>query len=165
MRSSTKLGAVLLALMAGRLLCQTDSVPVPAPHIVAAEDFLVQVSTNLVPVLINGKFTPPSRPTLQESLGLNDQESKIVNAIVLDYVSKNRVYGDVLRPLRREALFQSIESDEVSKELTRRIENLQNEHAQMVLAKEEEIRIALGASRFQMLEDFLRSQKVSSERK
>ena len=153
--------AVSLTLLVGPAFCQTPEIT--DPYIGADENFLVQVSTRLIPVVINGKIIAPSHPTIQESLGLTEQEGKLLAAIAVDYASKNRSYNDVLRPLRREALFQSIESDKVSEELTRQIENLQNEHAQMVLAKMQELRTALGTSRFQALETLLHRQKITTE--
>jgi hypothetical protein len=161
--TSVGIVAVSLTLLAGPAFCQTAAIS--DPYIGAAENFLVQVSTRLIPVVVNGNIIAPSHPTIQESLDLTEQEAKLLAAIAVDYASKNRSYIDFLRPLRREALFQSIESNKVSEELTRQIESLQNEHAQMVFAKMQELRIVLGTSRFQSLEILLRSQKITTEAK
>lgn len=119
----------------------------------------MRLASSLGPVLVNEKIITPSRPTIQESIRITAQEANALTAIVVDYESKNRSYYDAYLPLRREALFQSVESGQVSEELTRRIQALQNEHTQMGLVHMQKLKTALGNFRFEALKTFLYSKQ------
>jgi len=163
MRAITRaITPILLALMTNLGCCQTDQI---RSEVVGAEDFFVRVAINLGSIHINGRVSPPSRRTVQESIELTAQEAKVLTAISADYESKKRAYYAVYIPLRREARFQSIESGQVQESLARRIQDIQNEHAQMALAQMLKLKTALGDSRFHALEAFLQSQKLSHNKR
>jgi hypothetical protein len=165
MRASTGATSILFGLMIGHGFCQIDQLRVPSPEVVAAEDFFVQVAASLRSILVNGQVIMPTRPTVQESIGLTAQEAKVLTSIAAEYESKNRSYYEAYVPLRREALFQSIESGTIPEELERRIQDLQNEHTQMVLAQKQKLKTELGDSRFHAVEAFLYSEKFSFPKK
>jgi hypothetical protein len=149
MRVRATVPGILLALVAGRALCQTDSPWVLSPDVVAAEDFFLKLQARLGVVGVSKAGW--SQPTIEESIGLLEPQAKVLTAIVVDYAAKNRSYLVSLAPLRREALFQSIESGQVSEELVRRIQNLQNEHARMVFNQRQRLQTALGVPLFRAL--------------
>jgi hypothetical protein len=147
MRVSTP--AILLALVAGRAFCQSDSLWAVSPDVVSAESFFLKVQARLG--MVGVSMAEWSQPTIEESIGLTEQQAKELAAIVVDHAAKNRAYLFSLAPLRRAALFQSIESGQVSEELVRRIQNLQNEHAKMVFNQRQRVQTALGVPLFHAL--------------
>jgi hypothetical protein len=153
MRVRAAAPGILLALVAGRALCQSDSPWILSPDVVAAENFFLKVQARLG--MVGVSKAEWSQPTIEESIGLTEQQAKELAAIVVDYAAKNRSYLFSLAPLRREALFQSIESGQVSEELVRRVQNLQNEHAQMVSSQRQRLQTALGVPLFRALEALL----------
>jgi hypothetical protein len=73
---------------------------------------------------------PPTTPPLQQAfrnIVLTDQEAESLKAIAVDYKAKAVSLLAATGPLRMEARFQSIESGQISKELSQRIVDLDGE--------------------------------------
>jgi len=143
--------ASVLVLLVGLAVCE-DHLPVTDPQVVKSESLLVQVAGQLTPLLLNGNTILPSGESIRESLGLKHQQVTALLDIITEFKTKNTSYYDAVRPLRREALFQSIESDNVAEGLLQRIQDLEHEHATMVLAKIQALRTLLGEDRYAALE-------------
>jgi hypothetical protein len=159
MRICVTATSILLALtVVGRCLAQ--AIPVSAPEILAADDFFsrVQVNVGLMSRLareeqafLNGQAIQPDHPALANVIGLTETESKVLSDIVAEYRAGMRAHYQAISPLRREALYQVIESDKVAPVLAQRIQELLDRHAKDVLELIEKLRMTLGDSRFQAL--------------
>jgi BioD-like phosphotransacetylase family protein len=107
---------------------------------------------------------PPTSPALQVAFAprilFTDQEEKVLKAIVADYKTKNTQFLDVVGPLRMEALFESVDSGQVSERLAKRINELDNEHAEVVADQIQRLKDGFGAARFEVLDAFIRSKRA-----
>jgi hypothetical protein len=153
MRTSTALMPITFGLMVSLCLCQTSS---PGPIQQAYTYFLQNV-------VASDRFAPPdpksaSKPPLLQSIGLTDQEMQVVKAQASDFQAKNVRLQRALAPLQQEALFQSLEAGRVSEELVRRISELRNENTKIVSEQIQNLKVALGASRFDVLDEFIRQR-------
>jgi hypothetical protein len=103
-------------------------------------------------------FLPSNKPPLPQTIGLTDQEVQIVRVQAWEYQTQNSLFLAAIRPLRQEALLESLESGHESEDLTQRIRALQNEHARVVSVQIQNLMTGLGASRFGILDTFIRSR-------
>jgi hypothetical protein len=152
MRSCT----ALLSIVVGLIGCCTSVAQVfpGEPEVTAWQLFLLDVAAlnHSVPA------DPPVKPPLQKALGLTDQESDALKAVAADYEMKNSLFLKAVRPLKMEALLQSLDSGKVAENLTRRIGELQNEHTRMISDQIQRLRNALGDPRFEVLNTLVRAK-------
>lgn len=156
--TSTKL--VLFAFTVCVVFGHAQNIPVPSRATLAAEDFFAQVQSSVSmmtllstdqPVLLNGQAISRDHPAIRESVKLTEQEAKSLLSTVAEYRAGKTAYYAAVSPLRREALFQSIESGKVAPELAQRIQDLQDRQAMLVLGQIEKVKTALGDERFNAL--------------
>lgn len=157
MRDTLASVPILFGLLASRCLCQTNITPVPFQQDLTAYEYFLQ------DVVASDRFAalgslPPSKPPLPQAIGLTDLEAQAVKAQARDYQAKNNLFLAAIRPLRKEALLQSLESGHESGDLTQRIRELENEQAKMVSAQIQNLKTSLGALRFDILDAFIRSR-------
>ncbi len=107
----------------------------------------------------------PARTTLQETIGLTKQESEFVSTVVEDYRSRNVVFAEAMKPLRREALYQSLEDRQTSAALEREIHELQANRAAMIASAMDKLKGMLGASRLQALDEYVQARRQKIVRK
>jgi len=99
-------------------------------------------------------------PTIQDVLGLNAEEMKIVNAIATDYVEKIQAVAPVSH-LVFEARMRTIESGEDSSEwLAQRLKEVDERVDQVVAQHVEKLKAALGEEGFQRVEKYVHSDWI-----
>jgi hypothetical protein len=157
MRHSVALQPIVVGLV---ITCQKSVAQVPVAQdfreVTVYESFLHDVAAALNhPVAPDPPVKSP-KPPIQKAIGLTDQEADALNGIAKDYETKNSLFLSVVRPLRMEALLQSLDSGQVSENLTQRISDLQSEHAKMVSDQVQRLRGALGITRFEVVNAFVR---------
>ena len=107
----------------------------------------------------------PARTILQETIGLTKQEAEFVSTVVEDYRSRNGVFAEAMKPLRREALYQSLEDRQTSAALERKIHDLQADRAAMMASAMDKLKDMLGASRLRALNDYVQARQQRIVRK
>jgi hypothetical protein len=104
----------------------------------------------------------PATTTLQETIGLTKQEAEFVSAVVEDYRSRNVVFAEAMKPLRREALYQSLEDRQTSAALERKIHDLQANRAAMIASAMDKLEDMLGASRLPALDEYVSGEATKN---
>jgi hypothetical protein len=107
----------------------------------------------------------PARTTLREKIGLTKQEAEFVSTVVEDYRSRNVVFGEAMKPLKREALYRLLEERQTSAALERKIRDLQADRAAMIASALDKLKDMLGASRLQALDDYVQARQQRVVRK
>lgn len=158
MRISTASIPILTGLIVSICLCQTSAI---GPEVLAAYDVFFQnlFAADHLAACFSCKVAPDAKllslPKLQEAIGLTDEEMQIVRAQATAYQTKAGQFQVAVAPLRQEALLQSIESGHVSENLAQRIGQLQNEYTKTASDQIQELKTALGTSRFELLDKFV----------
>jgi hypothetical protein len=114
------------------------------------------------PVLINGQPSALRQPTIQETLGLTENEAQILSAIAADYELKSRSLDGAVRLSTFEARLSSIESEEASTAVEQRRQNLERQLDEIVQDHIQQLRVEFGESRFEALDGYVRSRRAGS---
>jgi hypothetical protein len=146
--------------------CQAGIVEIPGPPDASRyRDFFNQVAfLRSSPVV--GAFTEQfevrvTRPTLQEAIGVTDAEAASLTAISKDCGVKLSQLDGTPGPSKFEALMRSIESGETLAQLEQRMKELDERRDQVVRDHVEQLKTALGDSRFQVVDAFVRGKTPS----
>lgn len=75
------------------------------------------------------------------------------------------MFGEAMKPLRREALYQLLEDRQTSAALDRKIRDLQADRAAMIASAVDKLKDMLGASRLQALDDYVQARRQRIVRK
>jgi hypothetical protein len=144
-------------------LCQTGfsqgtEVPDPQTYLVFFREvkFLKLESDR---ILLNGVATTIKHITVPEATGLTDHETQILNAIAEDCEAKVGRIDEAVRALTLEALLNSLASDGASKPVAQRLRGLDNQRDDIVREQIQRLKAELGASRFEVLNAYIRSKK------
>jgi hypothetical protein len=167
MRTTATWGAALF-LLAGIGDCQSvvSEAPPPGPDAATYGKFFSQVAMmkgSTLPAVVTEKYEVViTRPGVQETLGLTDAEMEFLNSIASDCV---RAVGR-LTPSGSaifEARLRSIESGETLAQMEQRQRREDGRRDQVVLDRVEQLKKALGDSRFATVEAFLRGKTPATD--
>jgi hypothetical protein len=153
-----------LGLAFGLMGCMANGVCQPAPEPSFYESFFRQVAAlqNVSgPIALNGQPSGLTRPTPQDAIGLTDQESQALNALASDFEDGIRSLDSAFAPLVFEGRLRRIESDETSVWLAEKLKDLEDQRNHMVSRYMQRLRAAFGDSRFEALDAFVRSRKLT----
>ena len=116
------------------------------------------------PVLINGQASGLRQPTIQETLGLTENEAQIVIALAVDCELKSRSLDGALRLSTFEARLSSIsiESEGASTAIAQQRKNLERQLDEIVQDHIQQLKVELGDSRFEALDAYVRSRRIGS---
>ena len=112
------------------------------------------------PVLLNGQASILRWPTIQEALGLTEEEAQILNALAADRELKSRRFDDGIRLSTFEARLLAIASEGASEKPSQQRKNLDTQRDEMVQHHIQELKAEFGDSRFAALDAFIRSKKT-----
>jgi len=110
-------------------------------------------------VLVNGVVTTIKRVTVQEAIGLTDPETQILNTRAEDCEAKIRSIDGAVRALTFEARLRSIQSEGAPEPLGQWLRGLENQRDEIVREQIQQLKSELGASRFEILDAYVRSKK------
>lgn len=100
-----------------------------------------------------GNKPPFPSPTMQEAAGLTDQEVQVLNKTADDYFTRTSA---ILKPFSKfEIILQTIESGGMPSSLADNLERVEQERKEMI-SDVRQLRERLGASRFEMLDAYIR---------
>jgi hypothetical protein len=165
MGKSIVLISILVPLIAVLGPSQTTNAQVQASQslgeIAADEDLIrgIAILDRSGPSITPSDIVAQPKNSPRDVIGLTDQELWELKAVASDFETKNASFLARMRPLKMEALFQSLDAGQASEKLARQIDALQNEHANLVLSEVQRMRSALGDSRFNALSALIRPQK------
>jgi hypothetical protein len=114
------------------------------------------------PVLVNGQTSILRRPTIQEALGLTEEEAQMLNALAADCELKSRKFDDGIRRSTLEARLLAIASEGASERRPQQRKNLDSQRDEMVQDHIQKLKAEFGDSRFEALDAFIRSKKTGS---
>jgi hypothetical protein len=117
-----------------------------------------QLQSSLGVVLLNGQPTDVRQYTLQDAIGLTDQESRVLKTIASGCEAKIRASDDAAGPLIFAARLRLIESENDA-QAVQQLKEFGDEQRQIVLAHVQQLKASLEASRFNVLDAFVRSGK------
>ena len=106
-------------------------------------------------VQLNGSL---SIPKLQDLIGLTDSEVAILDSTATDCLSQIKPFL-IAGKLTFESRLQPVASGRVSDDLAQRIQDLDTKREEVVLKHVDALKTALGDSRFQVLDEYVRSSK------
>src|SRR5215467_9845213 len=136
------------------VLCQTGlsqapqrSLPDPAVYLSFFRE-VAQLKQMSGPVLLNGQASGLRRPTIQEALGLTEEEAQTLNALAADCELKSRRFDDGIRLSTFEARLLAIASEGASERLTQQRKNLESQRDEMVQDHIKQLKAEFGDSRF-----------------
>jgi hypothetical protein len=140
-------------------LCQTG-LPDPAVYLSFFRQvvWLKQASS---PVLVNGQASALRQPTMQETLGLTENEAQILSALAADCELKSRPLDAAVRLSTFEARLRSIESEGASTSVAQQ-KNLDRQRDEMVQQYIQQLKVEFGDSRFEALDAYVRSKRAAS---
>ena len=138
------------------------------PDAALYESFFRQVAeaadrTGPVPVrvspatVLNGAPTTLRQPTAQETLSLTDQEARALNTVAADCETKIRSYDHAVGPSLLAARIELLGSQSAA--AAQVLKDLTSARNAVVLAHVSELKAALGDSRFQTVDSYVRSKK------
>jgi hypothetical protein len=111
------------------------------------------------PILLNGEATTLKHLTVQEAVGLTDQETQVLNTFATDCEAKISRIDETVRTLTFEARLRSMESEGASELLVQRLRDLDKQRDDIVRDQIRQLETELGASRFEVLDAYVRSKK------
>jgi hypothetical protein len=160
MRLSTLATLALFGPLSGLCLCQSrdaqESIRPRAGEVAAYQLVLENIAT--ADRVGSSDVSAPDKPVPQAAGSLTDAEFQAVRGVARDYESKNAVFLDRARPLRMDAVLESVDTGQVSEKLAKRIDDLQNEHDKMVLDQVQKLKTVVGDSRFEVLGALVRAR-------
>ena len=116
-----------------------------------------QLQSSLGAVPLNGQPANVRPYTLQDAIGLTDQEARVLNAVASGCEASIRSSDDAARPLIFAARLRLIESENA--QAVQQLKEFDDERRQIVLAHVQQLKAAFGDSRFNALDAFVRSGK------
>ena len=99
-----------------------------------------------------------SIPKLRDLIGVTDSEVAILDSTATDCLSQIKPFLTAGK-MTFESRLQEIESGQVSDDLAQRIQDLDRKHEEVVFKHAEALKIAFANSRFQVLDEYVRSSK------
>jgi hypothetical protein len=84
------------------------------------------------PILLNGEATTLKHLTVQEAVGLTDQETQVLNTFATDCEAKISRIDETVRTLTFEARLRSMESEGASELLVQRLRDLDKQRDDIV---------------------------------
>ena len=114
------------------------------------------------PVLINGQASGLRQPTIQETLGLTENEAQILSALAADCELKSRTLDGAVRLSTFEARLSSIESEGASTAAAQQRKNLERQRDEIVQDHIQQLKVEFGDSRFEALDAYVRSRRAGS---
>lgn len=108
---------------------------------------------------LNGGIRSVVQPTPKDAIGLTDEEARILNELAADCASKNRLLTDAVRRLTWEARIRAMGSQDIPARLSQQLSDLDNQRHLMVLDHLQRLQNAIGDSRFQTLDGYVRSKE------
>jgi hypothetical protein len=150
------------------VLCQTGFSQEPdqkAPDPLTYLAFLRQVTAlkpASSPILLNGEATNLRHLTVQEATGLTDQETEILNAVAADCEARISRIDETVRTLTFEARLRSLQSEGASEWLAQRLRDLDKQRDDIIRDQIRQLEAELGASRFEVLDAYVRSKKSAA---
>jgi len=120
------------------------------------ESFFLEVR-QLSRILTDGQANILTKPTIQEAIGLTDQEMRSLNALASDCLTEISPLRQAAPKLIFEARLRFVESGDSSAWLRQRLTDLDNQLNQAVSDHIQHLKVAFGDSRFQQLDAWVRS--------
>lgn len=148
----------------GRCQVGPDAVQQNARDLSVYESFFRQVAQlpkTTPEVLLNGKATHLVQPRLKDALGLTDEESRELHSIANDCESGRRLLDKAATPLVFEIRLYAVAGENPPAAVTQRFQELGRQRRQLILHHIKQMKVALGDSRFQLVEAFIRSRRNS----
>ena len=143
------------------VLMSQQSLPDPAVYLSFFRQ-VAQLKQVSGPVLVNGQVSGLRRPTIQEALGLTEEEAQTLNALAADCEMKSRRFDDAVHRSTLEARLLAIASEGASEKPTQQRKNLDSQYDEMVQDHIKQLKAEFGDSRFESLDAFIRSKKTGS---
>jgi len=141
-----------LVLCSGKAICQEakkEAVPRPPDNEIYASFFWHVAQDDE-----SNTFYPPAPG---QPIVLREYERQALKVTAADYKSKTLSLRAAVSSLRLEVLYQSIESDQAPERLRQQLEDLQARQAKLSLDYFQALKPIFGASRFQMIQEFVGS--------
>jgi hypothetical protein len=113
-------------------------------------------------VLLNGENSGLVQPSVQESMGLTDRETEILQALATNCDSKTRTLDEAVRPAIFEARLQLIDSADKPARvrlIQQRLNDFENRRNQIVRVCIDELRHAFSGPRFEVVQAYIWSRK------
>jgi len=121
------------------------------------------VSLHVGPILLNGQETGIANQSIQQTVGLTDREVKILKEVAVAYVKKVEVIDKALEPLIFEARLRSIDlADPNASRISQHLSDIDLHRSQLAQASLDELRVQLGDTRFDLVQEYIRSKKDSN---
>jgi len=113
-------------------------------------------------VLLNGQDTGQILPSVQQTIGLTDGETAILQKLAVACATKSRSFDEAARSGIFEVRLQLIGSDEPTQVRLRQVlKDIENRRYQIVLACVDDLRVKLGELRFDVVQAYISSRQNS----
>lgn len=111
---------------------------------------------------LNGEVVNLIIPRIQDVIGLTDPEVKLLDAVATDSVAGPKSFGKPSAMIF-EARLQQIESGRTSDAVAQQLKELDSQHDRLIMDHVEQLKVALGNVRFQILDAFVHSSKSQDD--
>jgi hypothetical protein len=150
---------VTVCIMCG-LCCGQQNVPDPATYASFFEQVVRLKSGE--PVLLNGQDTGLTLQSVQQTIGLTDDETAILQTLAVACATKSRSFDGAARSGTFELRLQLIGADEPTQvRLRQALKDIEERRYRIVRACVDDLRIQLGEQRFEVVQAYISSRKNS----